>query len=454
MTTETPGAEPGRRIPQASACAECGTPAVPGHSFCDGCGAVLRWSPGGRTAAAAEPAAAVTPGGAAASGGAPDGSAGSPHAPAAGAPVPAGPAPADGPPRGPEWSGSPAGYDRGAEDDTEPLPPVTDGGRAPDPGRSPDPGLAPDPGRIPVVDPAPDVERERARALLVPVADPEQRAPEAPSVAPVLPGRPVAARPQVQQPGQEPDDGGGAPCPWCGTGNRPDRHFCRRCGMTMAGRPADPARLPWWRRLGIGNRAVPWAGERPRLRRGLGRVLTWVAGAAALALVIVAAFQVGPASHAVRDHFSKRAPVAPDSERASRSFGGHGADKAFDKFNNTWWGPGVTESGDGEWVEARFLQPTRLLDVVITSGISTQPSDLSKAALPHRIEARITNADGHTTTRYLTLDQASGPQTRSFRVGAATAVRFIIRSAYGASSKNQVSIAEIELFGRSSASNS
>ncbi|MEV6793618.1 zinc ribbon domain-containing protein [Streptomyces sp. NPDC051320] len=448
MTTETPGAEPGRRIPQASACAECGTPAVPGHSFCDGCGAVLRWSPGGRTAAAAAVASAdaVAPRGAAAPGGAPDAPAGTPYAPAAGVPGGAGPAPTDGP-GGPEWSGGPADHDSGAEDDTEPLPPVTDGSRAPDPGR------APDMDRTPEVDRAPDLERERARALLVPVADPERRAPEAPSVAPVLPGRPAAARPQVQQPGQEPDEGG-APCPWCGTGNRPDRHFCRRCAMTMAGRPEDTARLPWWRRLGIGNRDVPWAGERPRLRRGLGRVLTWVAGAAALTLVIVAAFQVGPASHAVRDHFSKRAPVAPDSERASRSFGGHGADKAFDKLNNTWWGPGVTESGDGEWVEARFLQPTRLLDVIITSGISTQPSDLSKAALPHRIEARITNADGHTTTRYLNLDQASGPQTRSFRVGAATSVRFIIRSAYGASSKNQVSIAEIELFGRSNASNS
>ncbi|MFF1745049.1 zinc-ribbon domain-containing protein, partial [Streptomyces mirabilis] len=37
MTTQTPGTAPGR----APACAECGTRAEPGQSFCDACGAVL-----------------------------------------------------------------------------------------------------------------------------------------------------------------------------------------------------------------------------------------------------------------------------------------------------------------------------------------------------------------------------------------------------------------------------
>ncbi|MGW3852538.1 hypothetical protein ACWD74_36630, partial [Streptomyces fagopyri] len=40
MTTQTPGTEPGR----APACAECGTRAEPGQSFCDACGAVLDWA--------------------------------------------------------------------------------------------------------------------------------------------------------------------------------------------------------------------------------------------------------------------------------------------------------------------------------------------------------------------------------------------------------------------------
>ena len=38
-------------------CAECGTPAEPGQSFCDACGAVLSWEQTG-AARAAQPAAA------------------------------------------------------------------------------------------------------------------------------------------------------------------------------------------------------------------------------------------------------------------------------------------------------------------------------------------------------------------------------------------------------------
>ncbi|MHA6761779.1 NADase-type glycan-binding domain-containing protein [Streptacidiphilus sp. PAMC 29251] len=406
MTSQT--ADAGRGQNQAPLCAECGTPPTPGQSFCDGCGAVLGWTPG-----------------------------------PAGIPGPAGlPGP---------------GFAPGtADDDTTPVPSAA----ALDPAALDPAALDPaaDPGlRTTGVRPAagfadPDAA-ERARALLIPVADPEPGA-AAPSLAPVLPGRPISARPQVRGL-QEQDDEDGARCPWCGTGNRPDRHFCRRCAMTMAGRPADPARLPWWRRLpGLRGRRVPWAGERPRLRRGLGRVLALVVGVVALALLVTAAFQVGAVAQSVRDHFTKRAPISPDSYRASHSYVGHGPALAFDKFNNTWWGPGLTQSDAGEWVEADFSQPADLLDVVITSGESTLPSDLAKSALPHTVEAVITTADGRTRSRLLTLDQAGGGQTRALRVSDVTAVRFILRSAYGASAEKQVAVAEIEFFGRSSGGSS
>ncbi|MGW8871288.1 zinc ribbon domain-containing protein, partial [Streptomyces sp. NPDC055768] len=41
-------------------CAECGTPAEPGQSFCDACGAVLRWDQAG--ARTAQPATASAAG--------------------------------------------------------------------------------------------------------------------------------------------------------------------------------------------------------------------------------------------------------------------------------------------------------------------------------------------------------------------------------------------------------
>ncbi|WP_346780974.1 zinc ribbon domain-containing protein [Streptomyces sp. SPB162] len=296
--------------------------------------------------------------------------------------------------------------------------------------------------------PGPDASA-RARALLVPVADQRAAAP-APEVVPVLPGVPAAARPRVQAPSAEPADDTGPPCPWCEVGNRPDRHFCRRCGMSLAERPGVPAaRRPWWRRMwDFGHGPAPWAGERPRLRRGIGRIFTWVVYGLALGLVIYAALNVGTAWNAARDHFAKRVQVTPDSTTASRTFAGHPPKMLFDKINNSWWGPGVSQSADGEWIEARFQEPTRLLDILVTSGISTKASDLTEAALPHRMDAVITTADGKKTTRPISLDQVSGPQQRKFRAQNVVSVRFVIRSAFNAGVDKQVSIAEIEFFTR------
>ncbi|GAA0299528.1 hypothetical protein GCM10010302_42620 [Streptomyces polychromogenes] len=300
--------------------------------------------------------------------------------------------------------------------------------------------------------PAPEDATARARSLLVPVADPGPRqAAETPSVAPVLPGRPVADRPQVRTPGREPGTEGGTPCPWCATSNRPDRHFCVLCAMPLADGPAAPGRRrPWWRRvLDFRNREAPWAGDRPRLRRGFGYLVTWVLWACVLALLITAVVYADTAVSAVRDHFAKRTPVAPDTVAASRSYEGHEPRLLFDKLNNTWWGPGISQAGTGEWVEARFEKPTRLLDVIITPGVSSRADKLAQSALPHRVEAVITTADGKTATRILTLDQGAGGQRRAFRLGEVTAVRFVLRSAYGAAADKQVSIAEIEFFGPS-----
>ncbi|WP_327114165.1 zinc ribbon domain-containing protein [Streptomyces sp. NBC_01341] len=375
-------------------CAECGTRPTPGQSFCDDCGAVLSWTP--------DTSGPDTPAGAGSSD-----------------PVRE-PARADAPTAAPE------------EDDTLPaMPPLsaTQAAATPDPDAS-----------------------ARARALLVPVAD--QRAAPAPEVVPVLPGVPAAARPRVNAPSGEPADDTGAPCPWCEVGNRPDRHFCRRCGMSLAERPGVPeARRPWWRRMrDFGNGPAPWAGDRPRLRRGIGRIFTWVAYGLALGLVIYAVFNVSTPWNAARDHFAKRAQISPDSVVASRSFGGHPPKAVLDKINNSWWGPGVSQSAEGEWVEARFQEPTRLLDILITSGISTRPSDLSEAALPHRMDAVVTTADGKKTTRHITLDQISGPQRRKFRAQNVVSVRFVIRSAFNVGADKQVSIAEIEFFTRATTS--
>ncbi|NEA37912.1 zinc ribbon domain-containing protein [Streptomyces sp. SID11385] len=285
----------------------------------------------------------------------------------------------------------------------------------------------------------------------MPVADEEHPTPVTPSVAPVLPGRPVADRPTVRAPGPETGAVGGPPCPWCGTPNRPDRHYCTRCAMPLARAEEEhEARLPWWRRILDGRRtAVPWAGERPRLRRTFDRVLRWIVAVVVIGLVVFLGMKIPAGVQATRDHFSKRSLVTPDHFAASRSFAGHKPDIAFDGLSNTWWGPGVSESGNGEWIEARFDEPTRLLNLIITPGVSSKSNRIRESALPHRVTATITMKDGKTKTRELVLDQGPGPQPRAFAVGEVTKVRFTIDSAYGASKKKQVAIAEIEFFGPS-----
>ncbi|MFJ8135556.1 NADase-type glycan-binding domain-containing protein [Streptomyces sp. NPDC096013] len=485
-------------------CAECGTRAEPGQSFCDACGAVLSWTDraGARTGAPAErgesaggapTAGGEGTGGALATGGEPGWDAFSQSdgagLPRTNRPQPQGSSTAEDPaarldalslrldalaagdthdPVGAATRQDPPHGDASGNGATIPL---TSGSSTPhpaphattDPAQNPAP--APDPRTaphipsttdtaptepVPAAAPEPESEAERARRLLVPVNDPEPR--QAPSVAPVLPGRPVAARPQsVRAPGVDPGAVGGIPCPWCATANRPDRHYCTRCAMPMAGEERAPGRLPWWRRLlAFRTGEIPWAGDRPRLRRTFDRILTWLGAAIVLTLLIVLAVNIPRGVQAAKDHFAKRAPVSPDRVTASRSYPGHKPELAFDKLNNTWWGPGVTQSGEGQWLEARFDEPTRLLDVLITPGVSTRPDQLGQSALPHRIEADITTADGKTTKRQLTLDQGAGAQRRAFRVGKVVAVRFTVESAYGISGKKQVAIAEIEFFGPSS----
>ncbi|MGW6316623.1 NADase-type glycan-binding domain-containing protein [Streptomyces sp. NPDC055099] len=427
-------------------CTECDARVEPGQSFCDACGAVLSWDTAGARSGAAP--AADSRAGSAAVPGAAQGP-GRDTAARPGQTGPSAPAPAAGGPAQPPAADGRA-TDSGLPHRAAPPTPAATPERQPAPGNPDLTDTTPNDPVAPAHTPGP----ETVRSLLVPVSDPEAATPPPPAVSPVLPGRPDAERPHVRVPGQQPQAGNGPPCPWCATPNRPDRHFCARCAMPLAETPGQPsAPLPWWRRLiGPGRNQTPWAGERPRLRRVFDHIGTWITWALVLALLIFVAVNLSDGIQATRDHFAKRAPVEPDKIRASNAYAGHGAKLAFDKLNNTWWGPGVAESGQGEWIEVSFVRPTRLLDVIITPGVSTRADELGKSALPHRVKATVTKKDGSTATRELTLDPGPGGQRRSFRVGEVTRVRFTVESAHAASAKKQVAIAEVELFGRSNGS--
>ncbi|MCX5213560.1 zinc ribbon domain-containing protein [Kitasatospora sp. NBC_00240] len=419
--------------PARGTCADCGAEASSDRTFCEDCGAFLSWTAqpapaGGRPAnAPAAPSAEAE---------APAASLVTATAPAAAGTTGAttSPAPAAAAPSATATGGPAVGAPEREAETTE-LPPVPVDAAA----------------RVPAPAPA----TERARALLVPVAEAPAAPPADPAVAPVLPGRPEEARPRVRGTAEEPEFDG-ATCPWCATSNPPERHFCRRCGAQFATRDeAGAAPLPWWRRLfgGDGGEA-PWAGQRPRLRRGFGRTARLALLAGLVVLVLVAGLiWAGPAVDAVNDHFAKRVPIDPVAVTASRSYEGHGPELTIDKISNSWWGTGIEGDSAGEWLEAGFGRPVRLLDLVITPGASADAAQQLAQARPRQLELLITDVDGRTVTRQVELT-GDGAQRVKLRAGRVTKVRLVLRSAFGVAAGKQVAVAEVEFFGRKTSGSS
>ncbi|RKS70955.1 hypothetical protein BZB76_5435 [Actinomadura pelletieri DSM 43383] len=396
----------------AGICGNCGA-THQGGSFCDRCGAVLSWA---KSEDPARPTASSTH---------PD-------------PVP-GPPPPDRVPGPPNPAPAPP---------TAPPPVSAEPPPTAIPGQEPgDVRVFPQPGRRPARD-------ERARRLVIPVA-PENPAAAAPGPAPVLPGRPEPARPQVRR-AERADWSGGIPCPWCDTPNPPGRNFCRQCAMALSAADKDGYRTrTWWQRLFGGDvpREAPWAGERPRLRRGgRARLLSWAALVLlAVPLVWTAAVKTDDAVNGVVDHFVKRAPAPTSAAKASHTDPKHGPKFAFDALKNTFWGTGHGGSGQNIFLEATFAQPRRLLNVIITSGMSTQPDKYATQARPQSLHATVFSSDGSSRTTTLHLDDVPGPQKLKLRGDNVVRVRLTIRSAYGVADDRQVCIAEVEFFTRSTA---
>ncbi|MGW1375011.1 NADase-type glycan-binding domain-containing protein [Streptomyces sp. NPDC002446] len=444
-------------------CPDCGAPAPQtGQSFCDSCGAFLRWD----RPAAPSPTSPTTD---------PDRTAGAPP-PAPATPATRAPEPSPGPntPPGPAPSGTttppatppapptapPAATQGAGAAPTAPLPPAATndayaGPPQPSPA-SPESEHGPEGQHGPDSQNGPDSQIGRSgqsgpgaprpaggrgvsdtgiRALLVPVPGASATPPpEAPGS--VLPGRPDAARPRVRTPQAAPQPEHGAPCRSCGTLNEPRRHFCRSCATPLADAAPDTAE-------------GPYAGQRPRLNRDRTRWITRAVVAAVIAAVVVGAIiGVPPAARAVQDHFAKRVPVPAASWKASHAGPGHAAKLAFDGYSNTWWGTGYSGSSDGQYLEAGFGQPTDLLNVLITPGASARTPQAADPARPREFDLIVTDSAGKRHISHPRINDG-GVQKIDVAVRNAMTVRLVLHSAYGATDDKQVAVAELEFFGRS-----
>ncbi|WP_411108782.1 NADase-type glycan-binding domain-containing protein [Streptomyces sp. c-19] len=396
--------------PQTRPCPDCASPVrTSDQSFCDSCGAFLRWD----TPADAAAAGGTPPGAEATVREEPAGEAGSGDGPSV-------PAARPEPSRASESAPTPSG----PEEVTAPLPAVDPASPAPAPTPVPEGART-----------MPDGPSDTlVRSLLVPVPGDRPREPAV--AAPVLPARPEAARPAVRAAGAPAPVQGGTPCPACSLANTPGRHFCRFCATPMV-----PERLS--------TAEGPYAGRRPGLNRDRSRWIVRALIATAVVAVVVGGVVGGPpAARAVQDHFATRVPVHPVAWAASHSAPKQDAKLAGDGYSNTWWGTGYAGDSAGQYLEARFAEPTDLLSVLITPGSAKNTTQADGQATPRTFDLVVRDSSGETRVSHHRINDG-GTQRVDVRVRDALSVQLVLRTAWRADSRRQVAVAELEFFGRS-----
>ncbi|PVE04492.1 NADase-type glycan-binding domain-containing protein [Streptomyces scopuliridis] len=332
---------------------------------------------------------------------------------------------------------------------------------------------APGPAATPVPGPSdPPAPEPPAPATSAPVSAPTP--PPAPAPAPDP--EPVAAGPRrpgdrldspVPGPGEEPDEPAGGPdpdaaprpdrgpavrCPNCRTENTPDRTLCLRCGLLLDPGPPPELPLSWWRRI-LGRRsrrrALPAAGTRPRRRLwrrpGLAIPLTLVILAAAVWFVRP---HLSEAFDFTKDSTGTPEELRPIRVRGSSALSDHPPRDAFDTYTNRFWVPAEAGPGLGEYLEADFEEPVRMLKLVVFAGRSAKEDEFLAQARPAALTVTLRSAADELTEKRITLKDQPGQQTFDVRGSDVVRVRLAIDDVYGNGPGRRPAVAEIEFFGR------
>jgi hypothetical protein len=275
----------------------------------------------------------------------------------------------------------------------------------------------------------------------------------------VAPTTAVVTTPEVMQPGEErrpvPTPAverepvpGELPCPRCAAGNAPGRRFCRACGTELVA-AAAPARVSWWRRLLARLRPTYDAGTRRKVReprsRRRGLLLTAVVLAAVVVLVALVPARplLDRVAANVRDRFASRVPATPVAERASSSAPNTAPARVADGATNRFWAPAGRATG--AWVEVDFAQPVRLLEVIVTPGVSTDKQQFLTQGRPRELSVTV---NGKPAGNPLALRDEPGGQHFTVKVDGAKRVRFTIVSTFGIPPGHLCALGELEFFVR------
>jgi len=295
----------------------------------------------------------------------------------------------------------------------------------------------------------------------IPKAQPGIAKPAVPTQAAQPPSGPSAVKPRevtrpIAPPRKKlpPEDRKPLPgeliCGNCGAGNAPTRKFCRRCGTDLVDAPV--VKLHWWQRVRKPKQG-PQAGYPKKVKRrrfGWLRGGAWRLGGIAGIIILVLWFRepIWGFGQTALDRFKGTDTIDPSGTSASSSAAGHTPNLIRDGAPNRYWAPSGRPGGVGEWVQADFSAPHRLVYVRIFAGSSADNlSKFKETARPSKLTVVVTNSSGKTKVKHIQLSDDPGEQR--FTIGASDAqhVRFTIDSSVGGTGL-PVAIGEIEFLVR------
>lgn len=239
-------------------------------------------------------------------------------------------------------------------------------------------------------------------------------------------------------------------CRNCQTGNVATRKFCRACGTSLAA-PVEVVKLPWWRRLWnwLTRRNRYEAGTRRKIRHQ-SRWVRPVAGVGIVALLLGAAYllptrtYIDRAITGIRDRTAKHVPVTPTALRASSAGRGMAPQQVSDGVSNKFWSP--SRGPAGQWIEADFDRPVRLLELVVTPGVSTDKEKFLQQGRPRDVTVTLTGEDGKVTDKAIVVQDQPGAQTFAMKVSDVVKARLTIASGYEMRAPTRCAIGELEFF--------
>ncbi|MEV4759043.1 zinc-ribbon domain-containing protein [Micromonospora sp. NPDC049559] len=284
-----------------------------------------------------------------------------------------------------------------------------------------------------------------------PTADPVR------TTEPARPGDPVAVQPGMATQPRRPrpvEEVRPAPvvgeriCPKCGAGNEKTRRFCSNCGSPLAVQEVVEAKRTWWQRLIDRLRRRNREARQRRDRRAARRLLMIISVICVLTILAV----VGPplvrrGINEIRDQTGEHVPLRPTGAQASSEQPDAPAARIFDGATNRFWAPNGPAAE--AWVEVNYADPVRILDIVVTPGVSTEQDKFLAVGRPQALAVVATRANGETVDTVLQLRDQPGPQSFEFEAPDVAKLRLVVRSVYGPPRSNpSVAIGEVEFFGR------